>query len=151
MMMMRMNICVYLMKNVFLWRRSVFTVYLMIMMGPAHRQIPLNASPQDEENWCTHCHSEGKKDNCKPLIWNEQKDSFIINHSNRGGSPVEGVLETGIDVKEMVWIPFGWKWKWRSGYLLYESECFKCIELSGYQRGKLTRVVSNMANKMWPL
>ena len=31
----------------------------------------------------------------------------MTNHPNRSGSPVEGVLEAGIDVKEMVWIPFG--------------------------------------------
>ena len=33
----------------------------MIMMGPTDSQIALNASPQDEEDRSTHCHSDKKK------------------------------------------------------------------------------------------
>ena len=42
--------CVPLKKGFMCVYCIVKSVYLMIMMGPAHRQIPLNASPQDEEN-----------------------------------------------------------------------------------------------------
>ena len=43
-----------------------------------------------------------KKDNCKSFL-NKERDNFIINKSV---SPVEGILEAGIDVKEVVWVPF---------------------------------------------
>ena len=96
----------------------------MIMMGPTDSQIALNASPQDEEDRSTHCHSDKKKhkfdfdfqisnpkseiSNINPIIQDEMKRKAIVNNSEtekKSGSPVEGVLEAGIDVKQGLWVP----------------------------------------------